>query len=138
MEYKGKQKTKSLKVNEKLQAIIDLYAGQSAFYLFPVLSASPLPVDCTVNEKYRYDKHIESKTSIINKDLKVISAACGINKTISTHVARHSFAYISHKNGVETRLIQNMLGHTTFQMTETYIKSLIVDDELDSAADMIY
>ena len=42
------------------------------------------------------------------------------------------------KNGVELRLIQSMLGHTTPQMTEVYIKSLIVDDELDSAADMIY
>ena len=43
-----------------------------------------------------------------------------------------------HNNGVETRLIQIMLGHTIFQMTEIYIKSLIVEEELDSAAELIY
>lgn len=35
-------------------------------------------------------------------------------------------------------LIQKMLGHTTFQMTEDYLKSLTISDELDSAADLIY
>jgi len=54
----------------------------------------------------------------VNRDLKVIAAACGINKNVSTHVARHSFAYNPHVNGVETWLIQSMLGHITFQMTE--------------------
>ena len=97
LEYKGKKKTKSVKINEQLQSIIDKYAGKSAFYLFPVMTASPLAIGCTENEKYRYDKHIESKTNTINKDLKVIAASCGITKNVSTHVARHSFAYISHK-----------------------------------------
>ena len=101
------------------------YKGKSDFYIFPNLELAPIEKG-SPQDYYLYDRHIESKTSIVNRDLKVIAAACGINKNVSTHVASHSFAYNSHVNGVETRLIQSMLGHTTFQMTEKYIKSLLL------------
>jgi len=79
---------------------------------------------------------IKEATAVINKALKEIAKRAGIDKPLRSHAARHTFATVAAK-AVGARAVQQMLGHTTLKMTETYLASLD-NDELDDAADKAF
>ena len=84
-----------------------------------------------------YQKHIESKTAVINLELKKIAEICKIDNRLSTHVSRHTFALWASRKEVDLGLIQQMLNHSSKSMTENYIKDLHKSDKLDQAAAMV-
>ena len=58
-----------------------------------------------------------------NDYLKEIAALCEINKDITFHVARHTFATtITLDNGVPIESVSKMLGHTNVQTTQIYAR----------------
>ncbi len=63
----------------------------------------------------------------VNRNLKIIQAACGIFKEMTFHTARHTFATtITLKNGVPIETVSKMLGHTKLSTTQIYAE---VDEE---------
>ena len=56
--------------------------------------------------------------------LKELADICGIKKTLTTHVARHTFATFALANGVSIESVAKMLGHTNVQMTCHYARVL--------------
>lgn len=49
---------------------------------------------------------------------------CGINKDISTHTARHTYATtVALENGVPLETVSKTLGHTNTKMTAHYAKT---------------
>ena len=56
--------------------------------------------------------------------LKELADICGIKKTLTTHVARHTFATFALANGVSIESVAKMLGHTNVQMTRHYARVL--------------
>ncbi len=57
----------------------------------------------------------------MNAYLKEIADICHINKTLTSHVARHTYATtVNLNNGVSLKAVQLMLGHSTVKQTEHY------------------
>ncbi len=57
-----------------------------------------------------------------NKYLKEIMKEAGINKQITFHCARHTFATVSKSHGVPYDVISKILGHTDIKTTKIYTK----------------
>ncbi len=52
--------------------------------------------------------------------LKKWAKAAGIEKNVSWHIARHTFATLASENGIEPLTIQRILGHSTVNITAIY------------------
>lgn len=79
-------------------------------------------------------REISSKTSYFNKVTKEMAQSLEINKTITTHVARHSFATISLSINIPIEVVRNLLGHKSIKETQTYAK--VLDSAKDEAIDL--
>lgn len=58
------------------------------------------------------------------KSLKRWVKKAGINKNISWHCARHSFAVNILNNGANIKTVSSLLGHSSLQMTEKYVHAI--------------
>lgn len=56
----------------------------------------------------------------MNAYLKEIADLCGITKTLTTHVARHTFATLLLVNDVPMEVVAKKLGHTSTRQTALY------------------
>jgi integrase len=61
----------------------------------------------------------------LNSYLKEIAVSCGINKELTFHCARHTFATtVTLTNGVPIETVSKMLGHRSLRTTQLYAKIL--------------
>jgi site-specific recombinase XerD len=58
----------------------------------------------------------------MNQYLKLIMELTSINKTITCHVARHSFATNSLEHSIPIETVSKMLGHSNIKTTQIYAK----------------
>jgi site-specific recombinase XerD len=69
-------------------------------------------------------------------DLKEIAGLCGIDKNVTSYVARHSFANCLNQNGVATDVISETLGLQNIAITQAYLKELD-SSVLDEACELL-
>ncbi len=66
----------------------------------------------------------------MNRQLKQITATCGIKRNVTWHIARHTYATeITLSQGVPIETVSRMLGHTNITTTQIYAK--VTDDKAD-------
>lgn len=87
-----------------VQKIVETYADH------PVCAATdsllPVPSNCKLNAY-----------------LKEIADVCGIQKNLTFHIARHTFATtVTLSNGVPIETVSKMLGHKSIKITQIYAK----------------
>lgn len=92
-----------------------------------------LPAALEILEKYRYIPYCIEKNILLpvysnqkmNAYLKEIADVCGINKQLTSHIARHTFATtVTLNNDVPIESVSKMLGHSTITMTQNYARLL--------------
>jgi site-specific recombinase XerD len=67
----------------------------------------------------------------LNSYLKEIADLCGIEKNLSFHLARHTFATtVTLAKGVPMETVSKMLGHTSIRTTQIYAR--ITDSKIGS------
>jgi len=94
-----------------------------------VVQVPLLPITLSILSKYQ---HYSSGLLLpvqcnqaMNRRLKELMAAIGINKNISTHVGRHSFASsVTLANGIPLEIVSKLLGHSNTIITQVYAKVL--------------
>jgi site-specific recombinase XerD len=59
---------------------------------------------------------------VFNRDLKKIASIASINKKITCHIARHTFACVALDNKVPLETISRVLGHQNLKTTQIYAK----------------
>lgn len=84
-------------------------------YVFPILTKGLSPEEELAKVRYA--------TKFINKYIKRIALAVGIQKDISTNYARHSFSTVLKQSGASMELISESLGHSNLKTTENYLDS---------------
>ena len=71
-----------------------------------------------------------------NKELKQIARKCDIEESLTSYVARHSFAMSARMSSVPIEVISQMLGHKDTKTTLIYLNS-IPDKTVDDYADKV-
>ena len=92
-----------------------------------------LPIASAILEKYRDHPQVAIQGKLLpvlsnqkmNGYLKEIADLCGINKELTFHIARHTFATtVTLSNGVPIESVSKMLGHKNLKTTQHYAKIL--------------
>ena len=142
-------KTRDIKLPKQALDILELYRkddSRPTDYIFPLLDNNAIyakavtqsEIDVLPSEiKNLLFNQISSKTAIINKYLKKIAVCAGINKNISFHIARHSFAKVAKEKGISTDVIQNILGHSKEETTKRYMGE-IDNSECDKTMEKLF
>lgn len=117
----GKTKVyRSIPLHDKAINILELYKTEK---VNPTQRIFPFLQDTYDNEKMYLDD-ISAKTAFINKKLSVVAKRASIQKKLTSHIARHSFADIARKKGISVYDISKALGHSSIAITEKYLASL--------------
>lgn len=92
-----------------------------------------LPVVLDIMDVYKDDPQCLNNGSLLpvpsnaklNNYLKELADLCGINKHLTFHIARHTFATtVTLNNGVPIETVSKMLGHKSIKITQIYAKIL--------------
>lgn len=92
-------------------------------YFIPMMEIPKKILEKYKNETFKDGKLLPVKVSLtVNRHLKEISEICGINKHLTFHLSRHTFATLTISKGVSLESVSKMLGHKNIQTTQIYAK----------------
>lgn len=114
-------------IQNKTKVRLEFELPQSAFNLLPKRSAISKPTTKIFGKKH--------DDSVVNIQLRKWVADAGINKHVSFHVSRHTFATLMLAKGADLYTVSKLLGHTSINNTQIYAK--VVDEAKMKALDLL-
>lgn len=123
-----RRKTKqliNLPMQSKALELINKYKSDNRPYIFPILS---LFHQTEQQQKFRRRKVMKK----VNKRLKLIGEELSLTIDLTTYVARHSFATVLKRSGVNTSIICEAMGHSSEKVTQIYLDSF-ENEQVDAA-----
>jgi site-specific recombinase XerD len=81
------------------------------------------------------DRAVTLATSTYNQCLKKLAKLAGIQKPLSSHIARISFITMAVSSGVDMTTVQGIAGHADLEMTAQYSK--YVDNQASKALEKL-
>ena len=118
----------NLQLSDRAMQIINKYNNyqKRANYIFPILHCKRHITPMQKHNRVRkYCLHI-------NHELKQLAKELNITANVTTYVARHSFATILKKSGVNIGIISQALGHQDIKTTQIYL-SKFDNEQVDEA-----
>ena len=118
----------NLQLSDRAMKIINKYNNyqKRANYFFPILHCKRHVTPMQKHNRVRkYCLHI-------NHELKQLAKELNITANVTTYVARHSFATILKKSGVNIGIISQALGHQDIKTTQIYL-SKFDNEQVDEA-----
>ena len=118
----------NLQLSDEAKRIISKYSDYqlSAGYLFPILHHKR---HITPMQKQNRTHKI---CHDINQELRTLGKELDITTDVTTYVARHSFATVLKKSGVNIGIISQALGHQDIKTTQIYL-SKFDNEQVDEA-----
>lgn len=117
IEYKRHKTGKrySIEIFDKVQAILDRYAGQSPPYLLPILKKDM--------DERRILTVIRIRNHTVSLQLRPLAASVGVDASrLSFYSARHTYATALDAKDVPMSVIRDLLGHNDERTTREYVK----------------
>lgn len=130
--YYSRHKTEkmlSCQLTEMATTIIEKYRKpdyQPGDYVFPILNRG-----IHITERQIFDR-LHKALAKVNNALKEIGQKIGLPFPLTTYVARHTFATVLKRSGVNVALISEALGHSDLSTTQIYLDSF-ENAQLDEA-----
>jgi len=118
----------NIPLSERAMRIIERYADycERAGYLFPILDGR-LHIT-PIQKRNRVHKVCHQ----VNLELRKLAQNLKISAEVTTYVARHSFATVLKKSGVNIGIISEALGHHSLKTTQIYLDSF-ENSQIDAA-----
>lgn len=115
----------NINILQPVKEILDFYRNRPSTtdYVFPILLSNNLTATQIQNRKHK-------KLKKFNSDLKKIAEIVGVDKPLSSYVARHSYATNLKQIGVSTDIVSQSMGHKNVAITTAYLKDF-EDDVID-------
>lgn len=126
-------KVRDLILVEPAKQILEFYSHpkvKPTDYIFPILDPNADYAKAITQEekdvlpsdvKEILFAQIGAKTALINKTLKKIASLAGIEKKLSFHISRHSFAKAAKQKGIDNAKVKDLLAHHSLKTTEGYM-----------------
>lgn len=87
-----------------------------------------------VLERYNFTLPVISNQQY-NLRLKIVADYANIEKNLTVHMARHTFATMCLNNGVKIENVSKMLGHSNIKTTQEYAK--VLNSEVEKSFDLL-
>lgn len=95
-------------------------------YIFPILDRK---IHKTAQQQHNRIHKVLAK---VNSRLKELGQMAGIQTPLTTYVARHTYATVLKRSGVNIAIISESLGHSDLSTTQIYLDSF-ENDQIDEA-----